>query len=33
MMGRDVADIQVYLKQFNDNQIIESLQYINRIKE
>lgn len=32
MMGRDVADIQVYLKQFNDNQIIESLQYINRIK-
>lgn len=32
-MGRDVADIQVYLKQFNDNQIIESLQYINRIKE
>ena len=33
MMGRDVADIQVYLKQFNDNQVIESLQYINRIKE
>ena len=33
MMGRDVADIQVYLKQFNDNQIIESLQYINRIKD
>ena len=33
MMGRDVADIQVYLRQFNDNQIIESLQYINRIKE
>lgn len=33
MMGRDLADIQVYLKQFNDNQIIESLQYINRIKE
>lgn len=33
MMGRDVTDIQVYLKQFNDNQIIESLQYINRIKE
>ena len=33
MMGRDVADIQVYLKQFNENQIIESLQYINRIKE
>ena len=33
MMGRDVADIQVYLKQFNDNQIIESLQFINRIKE
>ena len=33
MMGRDVADIQVYLKQFNDNQIIESLQYINKIKE
>lgn len=33
MMGRDVIDIQVYLKQFNDNQIIESLQYINRIKE
>lgn len=33
MMGRDIADIQVYLKQFNDNQIIESLQYINRIKE
>ena len=33
MMGRDVADIQVCLKQFNDNQIIESLQYINRIKE
>ena len=33
MMGRDVTDIQVYLRQFNDNQIIESLQYINRIKE
>lgn len=33
MMGRDVADIQVYLRQFNDNQIIESLQYINRIKD
>lgn len=33
MMGRDVTDIQVYLKQFNDNQIIESLQYINRIKD
>lgn len=33
MMGRDVTDIQVYLKQFNDNQIIESLQYINKIKE
>ena len=33
MMGRDVTDIQVYLKQFNDNQIIESLQFINRIKE
>ena len=33
MMGRDVTDIQVYLKQFNDNQIIESLQYINRIKK
>lgn len=33
MMGRDVTDIQVYLKEFNDNQIIESLQYINRIKE
>ena len=33
MMGRDVADIQVYLKQFNDSQIIESLQYINKIKE
>lgn len=33
MMGRDAADIQVYLKQFNDNQIIESLQFINRIKE
>lgn len=33
MMGRDVTDIQVYLKEFNDNQIIESLQYINRIKD
>lgn len=33
MMGRDVADIEVYLKQFNDNQIIESLQYINKIKD
>lgn len=33
MMGRDMAEIETYLKQFNDNQIIESLQYINRIKE
>lgn len=33
MMGRDIAEIETYLKQFNDNQIIESLQYINRIKD